>query len=55
MKLKDTRTGRLCWNEKTSQCVDKFRFDISGVEHEKAKNNVDWSQVFDEYPRYNSL
>ncbi len=39
---------------KTSQCVDKFRFDISGIEHEKAKNNVDWSQVFDEYPRYNS-
>lgn len=39
---------------KTSQCVDKFRFDISGIEHEKAKNNVDWFQVFDEYPRYNS-
>lgn len=39
---------------KNSQCVDKFRFDVSGVEHEKANNNVDWSQVFDNYPKYNS-
>lgn len=39
---------------KNDQCIDKFRFNINGVEHEKDKKNVDWSQAFDEYPRYNS-